>query len=107
MAQAQDPIPIAAIIKEQAAYQLRIVTLRGSITDLEALPPYMTRRGPVVGACLFTLKDGTGSIEVEVDRDCAESLDRTWHQNYIVRGILQMQGSKIFLLAIEVRRGDE
>ncbi|OQW37593.1 MAG: hypothetical protein A4E19_13010 [Nitrospira sp. SG-bin1] len=106
-AQAQAPISIATVIKESAAYQLRIVTLRGSITDLEALPPYMTRRGPVVGACLFTLKDGTGSIEVEVDRDCAESVDRTWRQNYIVRGILQMQGSKIFLLATEVRRGDE
>jgi hypothetical protein len=102
-----DPNSHCHHIKEQAAFQLHIVTLRGSISDLETLPPYMTRRGLVVGACLFTLKDGTGSIEVEVDRDCAESIDRTWRQNYTVRGILQMQGSKVFLLATEVRRGDE
>jgi hypothetical protein len=107
MAQAEDPIPIAGIIKEHAASELHIVTLRGSLTDLEALPPYMTRRGLVVGACRFTLEDGTGSIEVEVDQNCAESIDRTWRQNYTVRGILQMRGSKVFLLATEVRRGDE
>lgn len=107
MAQAEDPVSIAAIIKDHAAFQLHIITLRGSITDLEALPPYMTRRGLVVGACLFTLKDDTGSIEVEVDRDCAESVDKTRRQNYTVRGILQMRGSKVFLIATEVRRNDE
>lgn len=107
MAQGEAPIPIATIIKDQAALQLHIVTVRGSITDLEALPPYMTRRGLVVGACLFTLKDGTGSIDVEVDRNCAESIDSTWRQTYTVHGILQMRGSKVFLLATEVRRGDE
>ena len=107
MAQAEDLIPIATIIKGHADFQLHVVTLRGSITDLEALPPYMTRRGLVVGACRFTLKDDTGSIEVEVDRDCTESVDITRRQNYTVGGILQVRGSKISLIAMEIRRGDE
>jgi len=107
MAQAEAPIPIATIIKEHTVFELHIVKLRGSITNLETLPPYMGRRGLVVGACRFTLEDGTGSVEVEVDQNCAESVDTTQRQNYTVGGILQVRGSKLFLIATEIRRGDE
>jgi len=65
---AGEVIPIGAILKDPDSYNLRVVTLEGTVRDVKPYEPYYKPfqcGGSVCyGAYTFTLVDETGSIEV-------------------------------------------
>jgi len=63
-------VPIAAALSNLEFYQLHEITIIGTISDLQPLQPYIGRLGPVTGACIFNIDDGTGTMEVHVSTGC-------------------------------------
>lgn len=69
-ASAGEPITIRKILSNLQSYQLHEITLQGTSSQINPLPPYIGRVGSVFDACTFHLDDGTGSIEVHVSKGC-------------------------------------
>jgi hypothetical protein len=65
---ADGPVEIGAILKDPDSYNLRVVTLEGTVRDVKPYEPYYEPfrcgSGVCYGAYTFTLVDETGSIEV-------------------------------------------
>jgi hypothetical protein len=65
---ADGPVEIGAILKDPDSYNLRVVTLEGTVRDVKPYEPYyepfQCGSGVCYGAYTFTLVDETGSIEV-------------------------------------------
>jgi len=100
---AEDYVAISRILKNPSDLQLHAVTLRGTIHDLQELPPHPGRLGPVIGACRFRLKDETGSIAVEIHQRCTEAIDTTRQHSYEVMGIIQTHDAYPSLIATAIR----
>ena len=107
---ANDALPIGTVLAGFSTHQLHEVTLRGAIIDVQELPPYIGRLGPVRGACRFFLKDETGMIEIQVGQNCmpkelATAVARG--QAYEVRGMVQVRCASecpvVSVVATEVR----
>lgn len=107
---AADAIPIGAVLANFSVHQLHDVTLRGTIIDIQELPPYIGRLGVVRGACRFFLKDQTGMIEIQVEQHCMPKELATAAargQAYEVRGVVQVRGASegpiVSVVAFEVK----
>jgi hypothetical protein len=107
---AADAIPIGAVLANVSAHQLYDITVRGTITDIQELPPYIGRLGVVRGACRFFLKDQTGMIEIQVGQYCMPKELATAAargQAYEVRGVVQVRGASkgsiISVVAFEIK----
>lgn len=107
---AADAIPIGAVLAHVSAHQLHDITLRGTIIDIQELPPYIGRLGTVRGACRFFLKDKTGMIEIQVEQHCMPKELATAAargQTHEVRGVVQVRGAPespiVSVVAFEIR----
>ena len=71
---ATEQLSIQTLLAQAPSYELQIVTLRGVIREMQAMPPIpaMARKGcPVFyGQATFVLEDDTGSLPVEVLAGC-------------------------------------
>jgi hypothetical protein len=71
---ATEQLSIQTLLAQAPSYEPQIVTLRGVIKDMQAMPPIpaMARKGcPVFyGQATFVLEDETGSLPVEVLAGC-------------------------------------
>ena len=106
---AADATPIGAVLANVSAHQLHDITVRGTISDIQELPPYIGRLGTVRGGCRFFLKDQTGKIEIQVGQNCMpkELATAAAHgQIYEVRGVVQVrdasEGPLVSMVASEV-----
>ena len=52
------------------SYQLKTVTLHGTVKDLKALPPHPAKSCTVYGSYTFTLVDESGEVDVQKVRRC-------------------------------------
>ena len=73
---ANDIVSIAAIRTDREAYRLREVVLKGTLREINNIPPYAGRYGLgmfglVRDSCKLLLQDETGTIEVQVLQNCA------------------------------------
>ena len=66
---ANEVIPIGTILKDAESYNLRVVTLEGTVRDVKPYKPYFQPfrcgAGVCYGAYTFMLVDEGGSLEVE------------------------------------------
>jgi hypothetical protein len=71
---ATEQLSIQTLLAQAPSYELRLVTLRGVIREMQAMPPIpaMALKGcPVFyGQATFILEDDTGSLPVEVLAGC-------------------------------------
>jgi len=69
LASAEDVISIGTILKNPESYNLRVVTLEGTVRDVKPYKPYFQpfrcEAGVCYGAYTFMLVDEGGSLEVE------------------------------------------
>ncbi len=68
LASAGEIIPIGTILKNPESYNLRVVTLQGTVRNVKPFEPYFElfgQGGACYGTYTFTLEDETGSIEVD------------------------------------------
>jgi hypothetical protein len=65
---AGEVIPIGVILKDPDSYNLRVVTIQGTVQNVKPVEPYFEtfsgKGGFCYGTYTFTLEDETGSIEV-------------------------------------------
>lgn len=64
------PVSIGTILNELDAYQSQTVTIQGTVRQVHRLPPFIAHGGLLLTPCTFVLDDGTGTIEVQVARNC-------------------------------------
>ncbi len=72
---AADTLNIRDLKFNAVSYQLKMVTLHGTVKDLKALPPHFAGRGgskecTVYGSYTFTLVDESGEVEVQKAGRC-------------------------------------
>jgi hypothetical protein len=72
---AAELLSIQTLLAQAPSYELRLVTLRGGIRDMQAMPPISSgTRKPgclLYGQATFVLEDDTGSLPVEVFGSCS------------------------------------
>ncbi len=72
---AEEPVAIGTILKQPESYNLRVVTLQGTVRNVRPFEPYFApfagQGGRCYGAYTFTLEDASGSIEVFHPALCA------------------------------------
>ena len=69
---ATEPLSIQTLLAQAPSYELQVVTLRGVIKDMQAMPP-IPQMGPcrlLYGHATFVLEDDTGSLPVGVYGSC-------------------------------------
>lgn len=72
-----EPIAISRVVEDPQAYHMRMVTLQGTVRQVEALEPYAQRSGTTCyGAYLFTLEDEAESLTVAVLGLCGKPIIR-------------------------------
>ena len=71
---ASETLPIGKILEDPQQYHLHVVTLKGTVSNFQALAePFLNDEGlKCYGAYTFTLDDGTGSFEVIVRGVCGK-----------------------------------
>jgi DNA/RNA endonuclease YhcR with UshA esterase domain len=62
---AADTMNIVDLKYNAMSYQLKTVTLRGTVKDLKAFPPHPGKSCTVYGSYAFTLVDESGEVDVE------------------------------------------
>jgi hypothetical protein len=67
---AADTINIKDLKFNAVSLQLKMVTLRGTVKDLKALPPHPAKKCIVYGSYTFTLVDESGEVDVEKVGSC-------------------------------------
>ncbi len=69
---ATEQLSIQTLLAQAASYELRIVTLRGVIKDMQVKPPTLSnyKCSMLYGQATFILDDGTGSLPVDVLPSC-------------------------------------
>lgn len=70
---ATEPLSIHTLLAQAPSYELQIVTLRGVIKDMQAMPPIPqmgSRCRLLYGHATFVLEDDTGSLPVGVSGSC-------------------------------------
>lgn len=73
-----EPIPIGEIITDPQPYHLKLVTLQGTVRQVQPREPYSQPEGPACyGAYTFVLEDDTGAMDVVVLGICGVPTLRT------------------------------
>ena len=69
---ATEQLSIQTLLAQAPSYELRVVTLRGVIKDMQAMPPIpqMGKCRLLYGHATFVLEDDTGSLPVGVYGSC-------------------------------------
>jgi len=98
---ANEVIAIATLLAEPKSYQLRTVTLHGTVTNLHRLEPYISGPGiPCHNSFEFTLQDETGSILVYIEGRCGTTTlvppDVSDRQAVFVDAVVQVIDPSIF-----------
>ncbi len=66
-ADGDEPVPIGKILQDPEGYHLTGVTLRGTVSSLNALEPYYAPSGAgCYGAYTFQIRDGSGSLQMAI-----------------------------------------
>lgn len=74
---AEEPVPIASILADPDGHHLRLVTLHGTVREIQVIEPYRQSSGAACyGAYSFVLGDHTGAIEVIVLGVCGVPVSR-------------------------------
>jgi hypothetical protein len=70
---AEEPTSIQQILEEPKIYNLRHVTIRGTVRDVQPLAPYTVANGdPCYGAYLFRLEEDEATLSVAVLGICGK-----------------------------------
>jgi len=74
---ADEPVPIGLILADPEPYHLHLVTIQGTVQQVQVLDPYRQPSGTICySTYLFTLQDDTGSIDVAVLGTCGLAVVR-------------------------------
>jgi hypothetical protein len=73
-----EPVPIGEIVADPQAHHLKLVTLQGTVRQVQPREPYFQPEGPACyGAYTFVLEDDTGTLDVVVLGICGVPTLRT------------------------------
>lgn len=77
MLRAEGPMPIAQVLADPDSYHLRLITLHGTVREVQTIAPYQQSSGAACyGAYAFVLGDHTGAIDVTVLGVCGVPVSR-------------------------------
>ncbi len=77
LALSDEPVAIGEIVADPDLYQLKLVTVQGTVRQVKALAPYVQTSGTTCyGAYTFTLEDDTGAIEIDVLGMCGKPMTK-------------------------------
>lgn len=109
---ATEPLSIQTLLTQAPSYELQVVTLRGVIKDMQAMPPIPmgSRCRLLYGHATFVLEDDTGSLPVGVYGSCvpqaAASLPKDGNQVVLNAVIFTSKGEvpvRVWAQATEIR----
>ena len=94
---AGEPTPIGNIVANPQSYQLHVVTLTGTVTNIRIFSEdYISNNIPCHGAYTFTLKDETGTLEILVGGVCEkinrESVQVVEGEKIVLEGMINAPG---------------
>ena len=110
---ATEPLSIHTVLAQASSYELQVVTLRGVIKDMQAMPPIpqMGKCRLLYGHATFVLEDDTGSLPVGVYGSCvpqvAAFLPKDGDQVVLNAVIFTSKGEvpvRVWAQATEIRR---